>query len=109
MFATTGAWQKTNTELNYNGLVIPVLGYLESLEGDTLADKAAYYLINKCGMTQEQIDTIRDIMTGKISVSIPADNTISDVDNYGEYIIVNGFMSITGFYIAYFRRKFGVF
>ena len=35
MFATTGAWQKTNTELNYNGLVIPVLGYLESLEGDT--------------------------------------------------------------------------
>ena len=89
MFATTGAWQKTNTELNYNGLVIPVLDYLESLEGDTLADKAAYYLINKCGMTQEQIDTIRDIMTGKISVSIPADNTISDVDNYGEYSFVS--------------------
>ena len=89
MFATTGAWQKTNTELNYNGLIVQVLDYLESLEGDTLANKAAYYLINKCGMTQEQIDTIRDIMTGKISVSIPADNTISDVDNYGEYSFVS--------------------
>ena len=28
-------------------------------------------------------------MTGKISVSIPADNTISDEDNYGEYSFVS--------------------
>lgn len=89
MFSTTGAWQKSATELNCNGLVVPVLDYLESLEGNTLADKAAYYLINKCGMTQEQVDAIRDIMTGKIAVSIPADNTISDTDNYSEYSFVS--------------------
>ncbi len=38
-----------------------ILGYLYSFEGDTLADKTANYLMTY-GMTQEEIDTIRNIM-----------------------------------------------
>ncbi len=38
-----------------------IIGYLYSFEGVTLADKTANYLM-AYGMTQEEIDTIRDIM-----------------------------------------------
>ncbi len=38
-----------------------IIGYLYSFEGETLADKTANYLMTY-GMTQEEIDTIRNIM-----------------------------------------------
>ncbi len=38
-----------------------ILGYLYTFEGETLADKTANYLMTY-GMTQEEVDTIRNIM-----------------------------------------------
>lgn len=87
MFATTGAWAKETTYINKE-MILNVLRYLNTFEGDTLADKSANYLISKCGMTQGDIDAIRDIMTGKVAVEIPAEVTFSDADNYAEYSFV---------------------
>jgi len=39
-------------------------------------------------MTQADIDSIRNIMTGKVAVEIPADETFTDTDNYAEYSFV---------------------
>ncbi|MBP5466342.1 MAG: tyrosine-protein phosphatase, partial [Clostridia bacterium] len=64
MFSTTGAWSKSVFNNNKDGITF-LLKYLNSFDGDTLADKTAEYLIAKCGMTQTQIDDIRNIMTGQ--------------------------------------------
>ena len=87
MFATTGAWSKETTFTNYS-MIMNVLSYLNSFEGETLADRAANYLITECEMSQEDIDAIRDIMTGKVEVEIPAEKTVEDTDNYAEYSFV---------------------
>ena len=89
MFATTGAWDKSASS-GQKDVFLGVLSYLKSFSGETLADKTANYLITKCGMTQGDIDLIRNIMTGKpgYEVSIPADNTTVDTDNYSGYNIV---------------------
>ncbi|MBO5736780.1 MAG: tyrosine-protein phosphatase, partial [Clostridia bacterium] len=87
MFATTGAWSKETTGTN-KGMISNVLSYLNSFEGATLADRAANYLTTNCGITQAEIDTIRNIMTGKEAVEIPAYNTFEDTDNYAEYSFV---------------------
>lgn len=89
MFSTTGAWAKEYTFDNYNNVKF-VFDYLNSFSGDTLADKTSNYLINKCGVTQEEIDTIRNIMTGKegYEVSIGQDKVVCDVDNYSDCCFV---------------------
>ena len=88
-FSTTGTWDKNVLMGNKDGILF-VLKYLNSFNGDTLADKTAEYLITKCGMTQTQIDDIRNIMTGKdgYEVEIPAYNTQPDTDNYAGYAFV---------------------
>ncbi len=86
MFATTGAWAKETTYLNQS-MIVNVLSYLNTFEGATLADRAAAYLIS-CGMTQSDIDAIRNIMTGKEAVEIPAYKTFSDEDNYSDCAFV---------------------
>ena len=85
MFATTGAWDKRMTNMQ-QATFMNILTYLRSFDGDTLADKTANYLINKCGMTQDQIDAIRNIMTGAAGyeVDIPAYDTFEDTDNYSD-------------------------
>lgn len=88
MFATTGAWEKSTTYTNKQ-MVLNILAYLNTFEGDTLADRVANYLISKCGMEEDEITMIRDIMTGKERVDIPAYNTFSDSDNYGDYAFVS--------------------
>ena len=87
MFATTGAWAKETTYINKE-MILNVLRYLNTFEGETLADRSAKYLMDKCGMTQANIDSIRNIMTGKVAVKIPADKTFTDTDNYAEYSFV---------------------
>ncbi len=87
MFATTGAWEKSVTHTN-QAMIMNVLNYLNSFEGETLADRAANYLISKCGMSQAEIDSIRNIMTGKEKVDLPVYNTFADEDNYANYAFV---------------------
>ena len=87
MFSTTGAWSKETTGTNM-GMITNVLSYLNSFNGDTLADKAADYLISKCGMEQTDVDAIRNIMVGVEKVEIPAYNTVTDVDNYADCAFV---------------------
>ena len=87
MFATTGAWSKETTNTN-SAMIVNVLTYLNSFAGETLADRAANYLIEKCNMTQTEIDAIRDIMTGKVAVENPVYNTFADVDNYADCAFV---------------------
>ncbi len=89
VFATTGAFEKNSFDTSKD-MILFTIQYLNSFSGETFADRVANYLINKCGMTQEQIDTIRNIMTGKegFEVDIPMDHTIVDADNYSEYSIV---------------------
>ena len=87
LFATTGAWDKSNTNINKDS-IMNVFVYLNTFEGDTLADKTADYLISKCKMTQSDIDAIRDIMTGKVEIEIPMYNTVADTDNYADHAFV---------------------
>ncbi len=87
MFATTGAWSKETTYTN-SAMIINVVNYLNSFEGETLADKTAAYLMTNCGITQEEIDTIRDIMTGKVEMENPVYNTFADEDNYADCAFV---------------------
>ena len=87
MFATTGAWSKETTYSN-STMIMNVVNYLNSFEGETLAESAAAYLIEKCGMTQSEIDAIRDIMTGKVEVENPVYNTFADEDNYADCAFV---------------------
>ena len=49
---------------------------LDGYDGANYAEKTASFLLD-CGITQDEIDAIRDIFTGKISVEIPH----KDVDN----------------------------
>lgn len=87
MFATTGAWSKETTYTN-SAMIINVVNYLNSFEGETLADKTAAYLMTKCGITQEEINSIRDIMTGKSEVENPVYNTFVDENNYADCAFV---------------------
>ena len=87
MFATTGAWEKSVT-YNNQAMIMNVLNYLNSFEGETLADRTANYLISKCGMSQEEIDSIRNIMTGKEAVDVPVYDTFADENNYADYAFV---------------------
>ena len=87
MFSTTGAWSKETTLTNM-GMINNVVSYLNSFNGATLADRAADYLISKCGMEQSDIDAIRNIMTGVEKVDIPAYETETDTDNYADCAFV---------------------
>ena len=89
VFSITAAWDKNVVNVNKDGILF-ILKYLNSFEGETLADKTAEYLITKCGMTKTQINDIRNIMTGKsgYEVKIPAYDVFADTDNYGDYAFV---------------------
>ena len=89
LFSTTGAWDKAITSVNKDSIMF-VLSYLNTFDGETLADRAAEYLITKCGMSQDDIDAIRNIMTGQegYEIDIPAYNTTEDIDNYSGFSFV---------------------
>lgn len=88
MFATTGAWEKALT-YNNQAMIMNVLTYLNSFEGETLADRTANYLTTKCGVTQAQIDSIRNIMVGNTQVEdVPVYDTFEDEDSYADYAFV---------------------
>jgi protein tyrosine/serine phosphatase len=87
MFATTGAWEKAATYTN-QVMIKNVVNYLNTFEGETLADRTANYLITKCGMSQAQIDSIRGIMVGSEEVYVPVYDTFEDTDNYSGYAFV---------------------
>ena len=86
MFATTGAWSK-GTTATQETVVENIFTYLNTFEGETLADKTASYLI-RCGVTQEQIDNIRNIMLGKEGYEVETVKTFKDTDNYEGYAFV---------------------
>lgn len=86
MFATTGAWNKGQTA-NQSIVVDNIFGYLNTFAGETLADKTASFLIG-CGMTQEQIDDIRNIMVGAEGYEVETIKTFADTDNYEGYAFV---------------------
>lgn len=86
MFATTGAWNKGQTK-NQATVVDNIFGYLNTFEGETLADKTANFLI-ECGMTQQQIDSIRNIMVGAEGYEVETIKTFADTDNYEGYAFV---------------------
>lgn len=87
-FATASAWGKANSKDFVNN-VNSILSYLNTFNGSTLADRTANYLINKCGMTQEQIDCIRKIMTGAEGYEVETTATFKDEDNYEGYTFVS--------------------
>ncbi len=87
MFATTGAWTKEQTR-NYEIVVDCLFDYLDTYAGETLADRTATFLIEACGMTQEQIDSIRNIMVGKEGYEVETIQTFADTDNYDGYSFV---------------------
>lgn len=86
MFATTGAWAKGQTATQAT-VVDNIYAYLNTFEGETLADRTASYLIG-CGVTQEQIDTIRNIWVGAEGYEVETVKTFADTDNYDGYAFV---------------------
>ena len=87
MFATTGAWSKEQTA-NYQIVVDFIFDYLDTYSGETLADRTATFLIEACGMTQDQIDNIRNIMIGAEGYEVETLQTFADTDNYDGYSFV---------------------
>ena len=87
MFATTGAWSKEQTA-NYQIVVDFIFDYLDTYSGETLADRTATFLIEACGMTQDQIDNIRNIMVGAEGYEVETIQTFADTDNYDGYSFV---------------------
>ncbi len=87
MFATTGAWNKGQTA-NQTVVVDYIFDYLDTYAGATLADRTATFLIEACGMTQEQIDNIRNIMVGAEGYEVETVKTFADEDNYEGYSFV---------------------
>lgn len=87
-FATASAWGKSSSKDFVNN-VNSILSYLNTFNGETLADRTAKYLIDKCGMTQDQIDCIRKIMTGAEGYEVETTATFKDEDNYEGYTFVS--------------------
>ena len=87
MFATTGAWNKGQS-VNQAVVVDFIFDYLNTYAGDTLADRTATFLIEACGMTQEQIDNIRNIMVGAEGYEVETLKTFTDDNNYDGYSFV---------------------
>ncbi len=87
MFATTGAWNKGQTA-SQEIVVDFIFDYLDSYAGETLADRTATFLIEACGMTQEQIDNIRNIMVGAEGYEVETLQTFADDNNYEGYSFV---------------------
>ena len=81
VFATTGGWDKFSIYTVQYG-IFNILNYLNTFEGETLADRTAKYLIDNCGMTQGDIDSIRNIMTGKEGYEAELPELVADDDNY---------------------------
>lgn len=82
-FATSAAWSKDNPLI----AIFNVLSYLNTFEGETLADKTAKYLIDNCGMTEDDIDAIRNIMTGQAGYEVELPE-FADEDNYDGFSFV---------------------
>ena len=87
MFATTGAWNKGQSA-SQSVVVDCIFDYLDTYAGETLADRTATFLIEACGMTQEQIDNIRNIMVGAEGYEVETLKTFADEDNYEGYSFV---------------------
>lgn len=87
MFATTGAWNKGQSA-SQSVVVDYIFDYLDTYAGETLADRTATFLIEACGMTQEQIDNIRNIMVGAEGYEVETLKTFADEDNYEGYSFV---------------------
>lgn len=87
MFATTGAWNKGQSASQ--AIVVDLIfDYLDTYAGETLADRTATFLIEACGMTQEQIDNIRNIMVGAEGYEVETLKTFVDDNNYEGYSFV---------------------
>ena len=86
MFATTGAWSKAQTS-SQAVVVDNIFAYINTYEGATLADRTASFLMT-CGMTQQQIDDIRNIMTGADGYEVETVKTFVDENNYDGYAFV---------------------
>lgn len=86
-FATTGSWDKSSIYIVQYG-IFNILDYLNTFEGETLADRTADYLITKCGMTGADIATIRNIMTGQEGYEVKLPKLTADEDNYSELSFV---------------------
>ena len=87
MFATTGAWNKGQSASQ--AIVVDLIfDYLDTYAGETLADRTATFLIEACGMTQEQIDNIRNIMVGAEGYEVETLKTFADENNYEGYSFV---------------------
>lgn len=80
-FATTGSWDKSSIYIVQYG-IFNILDYLNTFEGETLADRTADYLITKCGMTEADIVAIRNIMTGQEGYEVELPELTADEDNY---------------------------
>lgn len=86
-FATTGSWDKSSIYIVQYG-IFNILDYLNTFEGETLADRTADYLITKCGMTGADIAAIRNIMTGQEGYEVKLPKLTADEDNYSELSFV---------------------
>ena len=58
---------------------------LDGYDGANYAEKTASFLLD-CGITQDEIDAIRNIFTGKISVEIPHQD-VDNADYQDKYIV----------------------
>ncbi len=86
-FSVTGMMSKVDIDgFRYN--IGTIFTCLEKCSGSTLAEKAADYLINKCGMTQDQITAIRNIMVGAEGYEVETLKTSEDTNNYSNYAFV---------------------
>lgn len=86
LFSTTGSWRKSSSSNLLS--VYNLMAYLNSFRGANLAEKTANYMMTKLGITQSEIDTIRNIMTGKPGYEVELNNTTGDVDNYDGFNFV---------------------
>lgn len=88
MWSVTGAYQKSLEDLNYSSAVVPTLRALESL-GDSINSGAENFLKvredtithEQVGLTDEEIQTIRDIWSGKIATE-HGPKTFKATENY---------------------------
>lgn len=86
-FSVTGMMGKTDMEA-YAYNINTIFNCVNKCSGSTLAEKTADYLVNKCGMANEQITAIRNIMVGAEGYEVETLKTSEDANNYGSYAFV---------------------
>lgn len=90
VFSVTGHYNIDNIVNGFNNAwsIISALNHVEGGEGKTLAEQAELMLL-QAGLTREQINSIRDILTGKVPEAHNSQKFLTNEDNYEGQVVVS--------------------